>query len=142
MVCLLGVWLRYSQESSKISGTIVRYSRYIHGFAGIGLWTLAQCALLVAWYEQNPTVFTGLLIYSIVFIVLRTLYRYYPFQIQSKAKDYQTEDKGNDKVRVVTKKSDLKIYSRNYCVFSDYVYSLDGVYNTHPGGYQIISNIK
>ena len=40
------------------------------------------------------------------------------------------------------KKSDLKIYSSNYCVFSDYVYSLDEVYNTHPGGYQIIANIR
>ena len=42
----------------------------------------------------------------------------------------------------MTSKSELKKFDRNYCLFSDYVYRLDKVYNTHPGGYQIVKNIR
>ena len=99
-------------------------------------------ALLSAWWSTNITIFYGLLGYQIAFIILRTLYRYFPPEIQTIAKDYQTDDKEMNNIRVVTKKSDLNIYSRNYCVFNDYVYNLDNVYNTHPGGYQIIANVR
>jgi hypothetical protein len=33
---------------------------------------------------------------------------------------------------------DLKIYSENYFIFANYVYSLAPVLGNHPGGWQII----
>ena len=143
VICVLGVWLRFSQESAIIPGWVVHYSRYVHVFGGIIVWVIAQIALLSAWQGVDNTIFTGILIWQIVFIIIRTTYRFFPPRLESKVIDHQTEDETLQReIRVVKKTDDLRIYNTDYCVFSDYVYTLEGLYNTHPGGYQIIANIR
>ena len=142
VICVGGVWLRFSQESAIAPAWVVHYSRYVHAVGGIIVWVVAQIALLSAWKGVNETVFIGVLVWQIVFLLFRAGYRFFPPRLESKVIDHQTEDETLQReIRVVKKKNDLNIYT-DYCVFSDYVYSLEGLYNTHPGGHQIIANIR
>ena len=71
VICVLGVWLRFSQESAIIPGWVVHYSRYVHVFGGIIVWVIAQIALLSAWQGVDNTIFTGILIWQIVLTTIR-----------------------------------------------------------------------
>ena len=143
VICVGGVWLRFSQESAIAPAWVVHYSRYVHAVGGIIVWVVAQIALLSAWKGVNETVFIGVLVWQIVFLLFRAGYRFFPPRLESKVIDPQTEDESLQReIRVVKKSDDLRIYNTDYCVFSDYVYSLERVYNTHPGGYQIIASIR
>ena len=55
------------------------------------LWLVAQVNTLLAWWYFDKETFYWILTEAIVFLLIRTLYKYFPFQIQSKAKDYQTD---------------------------------------------------
>jgi len=55
------------------------------------LWLVAQANTLLAWWYFDLQTFYWILTEAIVFLLIRTLYKYFPFQIQSKAKDYQTD---------------------------------------------------
>ena len=81
VICVLGVWMRVSQESSNIPGWVVHYSRYVHAIGGIIVWLVAQVALLLAWHGINETVFIALLVWQVIFIILRTAYRFFPPRI-------------------------------------------------------------
>ena len=69
---------------------MIRYSRYIHIVGGMTLWTLAQIALLSAWYGTNISVFYGLLGWQIAFFLLKMIYLFFPPTLQAKVKDFQT----------------------------------------------------
>lgn len=92
VICVLGVWLRFSQESPLIPAWVVHYSRYVHAVGGIAVWVIAQVALLSAWQGVDNTIFTGILVWQIIFIIARTAYRFFPPRLESKVIDHQTED--------------------------------------------------
>ena len=142
-ILILGFWMKYAQSSSNVKAWVVEYSRYVHAFGGLILFIISQGNILSAWWSQNRIVFYCLLAYQIIFLIVRTFYRLNPLHLASRPKDSQTEDpEVIAHLRHIKKTEDLDIYSKNYCVFNDYVYSLNEVYSNHPGGYQIISNVR
>lgn len=40
--------------------------------------------------------------------------------------------------RAIKSQKDLEIYSENYFIFANYVYSIFGVLRSHPGGWKVI----
>lgn len=102
-ICLLGVWLRHTQESSTLSGKVVRYSRFIHIYAGLILFICCQASVLSAYYSLDIQIFYALLGYQIGFLVLRGLYRFFPPRIGTIGIDYQAENTKHD-LRVIKKK--------------------------------------
>ena len=83
IICLMGVWLRHSQESHKIAGQVVRYSRIAHLIGGMLLYIGAQIALLSAWWKHEKTIFSIIVIIEIVFFTIWCLCRIFPPKISS-----------------------------------------------------------
>ena len=78
IICFMGVWLRYTQESHKIAGQIIRYSRIAHLIGGLLLYVLAQVALLCAWWKHEKTIFYIIVSLEGVFFLFWCVCRIFP----------------------------------------------------------------
>lgn len=45
-------------------------------------------------------------------------------------------------IRHIKSLKDLKIYSENYFIFANYVYSISNIIGSHPGGWNIIEAVR
>ena len=141
-ICLLGRLLRIKKESPTASPNTVYIITRIHAILGILLYLTAQLAVMSKWYILDMNVFIGLLTYQIIFLLVRTIYFLFPPTLRAKAKDFQTDKREIQTIRRIKNKKDMLIYSNNYFVFADYVYSLSEILHSHPGGFQIIEGIR
>ena len=114
----------------------------MHVVLGFLLYLTAQVAMIEKWSIVNLTVCFGLAGYQSFVVVAWILINVFTAKISTKENDEEIGNVKMEELRKINKQNDLLIYSNNYFIFADYIFSLSKVLHSHPGGVKIIEAIR
>ena len=140
-ILLSGAVCKIQQQFNGIDPKKVYIGNWGHTIMGWVIIGLSKFALYSSRAEEGETSLMVALL--IIDIISHVLFLVVKFLVIKKMEGISVDPSlQTQELRLIRSEKDLKIYSQNYFIFADYVYSVDNVLGNHPGGWQIIEGIK